>query len=290
MGIEQLTYLDTTNFNPNPIIVSEDFKNKVQTAIDRLRHFEPPEGYYGCFSGGKDSQCIYELSKMAKVKVDWHYNVTGLDYPELVRFIRRYYPEVKFERREKSFWKALIYNGYPTRKIRWCCREYKEHSGDGRFKIIGIRWAESVQRKGRSMVEVCNKKNGGKFLSPIIDWTGEINKKGRKVGDVWDFIKARNLPYCSMYDEGWDRLGCILCPMKSYEKSMIDYERYPEFAKLWRKAFNSLYIARKESFNPEKDEECSVDKWVSGDEMFEWWLTRKGFEDEDSAQQCFMFE
>ena len=41
--------------------------DRVQTAIDRLRNFEPPEGYYIAFSGGKDSQCIYHLAKQAGV-------------------------------------------------------------------------------------------------------------------------------------------------------------------------------------------------------------------------------
>lgn len=38
-----------------------------------------PEGYYLCFSGGKDSQVIYELAKQAKVKFQAYYNVTTVD-------------------------------------------------------------------------------------------------------------------------------------------------------------------------------------------------------------------
>lgn len=56
--------------------------DKVQKAIDRLRMFEPPEGYYLAFSGGKDSQTIYHLTKMAGVKFDAHYNHTTVDPPE----------------------------------------------------------------------------------------------------------------------------------------------------------------------------------------------------------------
>lgn len=33
-------------------------RDKVQIAIDRLKAFEPPEGYYVAFSGGKDSQWV----------------------------------------------------------------------------------------------------------------------------------------------------------------------------------------------------------------------------------------
>lgn len=34
-------------------------RTKVENAIKRLQSFEPQEGYYVAFSGGKDSQCIY---------------------------------------------------------------------------------------------------------------------------------------------------------------------------------------------------------------------------------------
>ena len=62
--------------------------DKVQLSIKRLQAFCPPEGYYVAFSGGKDSQCIYHLCEMAEVPFDAHYNVTSVDPPELVRFIK----------------------------------------------------------------------------------------------------------------------------------------------------------------------------------------------------------
>mgnify|MGYP004539274917 CR=1 FL=1 len=39
--------------------------DKVQTAIDRLRAFEPKEGYYVADSGGKDSTCVVKLCEHA---------------------------------------------------------------------------------------------------------------------------------------------------------------------------------------------------------------------------------
>lgn len=67
-------------------------RDKVKIAIDRLQAFEPPEGYYLAFSGGKDSQCIYHLAKEAGVKFDAHYNLTTADPPELVWFIKKITP------------------------------------------------------------------------------------------------------------------------------------------------------------------------------------------------------
>lgn len=62
-------------------------QDKVQVAIERFENFEPPEGYFLAFSGGKDSSVILALAKMAGVKFDAHYTLTSVDPPELVRFI-----------------------------------------------------------------------------------------------------------------------------------------------------------------------------------------------------------
>lgn len=32
--------------------------------IKRLKSFEPPDGYFLAFSGGKDSQCVFHLCKL----------------------------------------------------------------------------------------------------------------------------------------------------------------------------------------------------------------------------------
>ena len=45
-------------------------RDKVDKAIMRLQTYEPPEGYYLCFSGGKDSCVIKALADMAGVKYD----------------------------------------------------------------------------------------------------------------------------------------------------------------------------------------------------------------------------
>ena len=70
---------------------------KIRTAIQRLQTYQPDDGYFVAFSGGKDSQCIYHLCQLAGVKFDAHYSVASVDPPELVRFIREKYPAVAME-------------------------------------------------------------------------------------------------------------------------------------------------------------------------------------------------
>lgn len=227
--------------------------DKVKIAIERLKTFEPPEGYYLAFSGGKDSQCIYHLAQMAGVKFDAHYNVTTIDPPELVYFIRKHYPDVIWNRPDKPFLSLLPEKGFPTRQNRWCCSIYKEQGGTGRKILTGIRKAESNKRNSRRMVEQCYRDASKIYINIIIDWDNS---------DVWDFIKTNNLSYCYLYDEGFKRLGCVMCPMST--RQVREAERWPKMKEQFRKAFHKLY--EKRGSRP------AFSRWKDADEMFQWWI------------------
>lgn len=74
-----------------------ELSEKVRKSIERLKLFEPEDGYYLAFSGGKDSVTCKALLDMAGVKYDATYRVTSVDPPELVRFIKDVHPDVKRE-------------------------------------------------------------------------------------------------------------------------------------------------------------------------------------------------
>ena len=110
--------------------------DKVEKAIKRLQLYEPPEGYYLCFSGGKDSVVIKALADMAGVKYDAHYSITGIDPPELVKFIKEYHKDVIFEYpRYRDGTRVTMWNLIPkktmppTRLARYCCAYLKENGG-----------------------------------------------------------------------------------------------------------------------------------------------------------------
>ncbi len=232
--------------------------NKVEVAVMRLREFEPPDGYFLAFSGGKDSVVLHALAVEAEVKFDAHYNVTGIDPPELVRFIREHYPEVFWERPRMSMWKAIEANqgGLPTRRYRFCCEELKEHAGQGRRILTGIRWQESVGRRKRAMDEPCLNKPNTRYLHPIIDWRRD---------EVWEYIYRRALPYCRLYDEGFKRLGCILCPMGSPANAVRDIDRWPKITEAWHRAAARTWARQTEGMM----------KFASAEVYWQWWLSRK---------------
>ena len=246
-------------------------EDKVQIAIDRLREFEPAEGYYLAFSGGKDSQTVYELAKMSGVKFDAHYNLTTVDPPELVRFIKDYYPEVKIHRPEKSMWQLIVENGMPPlRQIRYCCRTLKEGGGAGRVVVTGVRHEESRKRSGRKMVESCFMDGSRRFLHPVIDWTAK---------EVWEYLRRLKIPYCSLYDEGWTRLGCVLWPNANQEAQA---ERWPKIADAYKRACIRAYDAGMAKGKVYQE------NWKSGEDMYYWWMSGKG--NKGDPDQTILFE
>jgi len=253
-------------------------QHQIDTAIMRLREFEPDDGYYLAFSGGKDSIVIKQLAIEAGVKFDAHYSVTTIDPPELVHFIRFQHQDVAYDMPDEPFLKALIKNGFPLRHARWCCKKYKENGGSGRLVVTGVRWAESAGRSKRRMVEHCLQDDSKNFLHLIIDWSDD---------DVWAFIRDRKLPYCSLYDEGWKRVGCLFCPMAYYKQRQHQAKRFPRHAKAFIKAFKKLYQDRLIN-NPD-----AVSRWKSGEEIFDWWIGEGNVGSKDDVSdesQVMLFE
>lgn len=231
-------------------------KNKIDIAIERLKAFEPKEGYYVAISGGKDSDVIVKLCELAEVKYELYHQHTGLDAPQTVYYIKKNYPNCHIDYPKISPWKLIEKQGVPpTRLMRYCCKELKEYGGEGRVKVLGVRWLESTGRKNnRRMTEMCYK-TMTTTINPIIDWSED---------EVWEFHKIYNLPHNPLYDLGYKRVGCIGCPQKGRKGMLGDFKRFPKYKENYIKAFERMLKAREE-----KGLETT---WKTGEEVFNWWI------------------
>jgi phosphoadenosine phosphosulfate reductase len=254
-------------------------------AISRIQWaYEVSKGYglgslWVAFSGGKDSVTLLELVKMSGIPHEAHYNITGIDPPELYYFIRDECPDVKMDMYEKSMWQLIVEKGFPpTRLMRYCCAELKERGGAERVCCTGVRNAESVKRRGRKAFEIGTVKKAdrvlfndndearrqwehctvkGKYIcNPIIDWTD---------ADVWNFICGNNVKYCKLYDEGFTRLGCIGCPQGGRYNMQIQFARWPEFRKIYLHAFDRMLANSKD--RPRT--------WKTGWDVITWWMRNR---------------
>lgn len=81
---------------------------------------------------------------------------------------------------------------------------------------------------------------------------------------VWDFIKSRNIKYCELYDQGFDRLGCIGCPMSGRKGMEKTFEKWPKYKESYKRAFDRMVKKRISDGLPTD--------WRSGEEVMEWWL------------------
>lgn len=260
--------------------------NKIEYSIDLLRKAEsmalrldPENGFYLAFSGGKDSQALYHIAKMAGVKFKAHMNLTSVDPPDVIRFVKKRYPDVELIKPKISIYDmALKKQMLPTRNLRWCCAGFKEMSGAGKVTLIGIRKEESTRRGKREEISVSIKGKrleqnfdqwseheekmiacvNGKdkiLVSPIIYWTER---------DVWEFLnEVVNVSHCKLYDEGYKRIGCILCPMANYKQKIRDCKRFPHAKKRWINTIQKLIDAGYINHNFQ-DPEFGFKWWISG--------------------------
>lgn len=233
--------------------MKRETQKKVEYSIDLLRRseamalrFNPELGFSLAFSGGKDSQVLYHVAQMAGVRFRAFFSPTSVDPPQLIRFIKRNYPEVEFIKLHTNIYEmAKKKKILPTMIRRWCCAEFKERHGAGTCTLIGIRREESSRRATRNEVEVSSRKFsedfdqfsehqekmitcvGGKdkiLISPILTWTEE---------DVWDFLNSQGIPHCELYDRGYKRIGCIMCPMSNYKQKLREMREYPHVLRKW---------------------------------------------------------
>ena len=288
-------------------------REKEKQAIERLKAFEQEEPYYFCYSGGKDSDVIRILAELSGVKYELHHNLTSVDAPETVNYIRSI-PNVSIDiphdkdGNRVSMWSLIVKKGLPpTRLMRYCCSELKEKGGKGRMKVTGVRAAESVSRsQNAGMVKILGKPITVQKKAEELQADIDVNPKGGIVmnmdnapnrrlvehcyrttqtmlnpiidwtdNDVWEFLRAYGCPSNPLYQCGENRIGCIGCPMQSNKGRIRDFGKYPKYKKLYIRAFDRMLIS-----NRHIDYRCN---WQTGQDVFDWWT---GFD----SDQMSLFE
>lgn len=274
--------------------------DKVDIAVKRLREAaEMSQALYDkpllvTYSGGKDSDTVLRLAQIAKIPFEVQHSHTTADAPETVYHVRDKFRELELagikceidyhtqpDGTRTTMWNLIQRKLIPpTRLVRYCCDELKEGGGKDRMITTGVRWDESTARKSRGALEIISKRRkksiflnndndedrrlfetctmkGKRVSNPIIDW---------ETNDVMDFLTGEKVKLCSLYSEGWKRVGCIGCPMAGKHR-YAEFARYPTYKKAYIRAFDKMMEMRRLRGMPR-----GVEMDETGVDVFHWWM------------------
>lgn len=216
--------------------MGEELQKKIDRAIKLLQaagkiakeHGQPLEVDY---SGGKDSDVILELTRLAGVEYRAIYKNTTIDPPRTIQHAKEKGVEVMAP--AMTFREVLKKHGIVSRFRRACCQHLKEYKILD-YAVLGIRRSESKKRAERytepELCRVYNKNDKTRQYLPILEWTDK---------DVAEFIAERGIKCHPLYyDEQGNlhperRLGCIGCPMAAHKKRVGEFKQYPKMVKFW---------------------------------------------------------
>lgn len=278
-----------------------------QKAIERIKmaaemsqhHYQKP--LICTYSGGKDSDVMLELFKRSGITFEVHNSHTTADAPQTVYHIREVFRKLELEGimcgidyhlqadgTRSTMWNLIPRKLMPpTRLARYCCSELKEGGTKKRMIATGVRWAESQSRKSRQPFETVGhtKKDAVRvsdekmllsdnderrllfercelkakiIVNPIIDWTDR---------DIWEFIVQEHLNVNELYQCGYERVGCIGCPMAGKHSREKEFADFPVYKNAYIKAFERMLEMR--------TRRGLKTSWKSAEEVFLWWMEDK---------------
>ena len=216
--------------------MNKQLEKKVERAIKLLKAAEKKAAEAGqpveiCYSGGKDSDVILELARMAGINYRAIYKNTTIDPPGTIKHVLD--NGVEMVRPKKTFFQLMDNYGFPSRRMRYCCSFLKEYKVLD-YAVLGIRAEESPKRKELykepEICKVYSAKEKVRQYMPILDWT---------IDDVTEFLNERNVRCAPVYyDKDGNfhpdrRLGCMCCPLASKNNRIEAFRKYPNMVKAY---------------------------------------------------------
>ena len=204
------------------------------------------------FSGGKDSLATLLLVlKALGPKIKILFIDTGIEFPETVNYTLKFLQQLGLENRllvkrvsKDVFWRVVEKFGPPGRDYRICCKTNKlgpttrlirENFPNGCLTFIGQRKYESERRSKEPKIWRNPWVPGQIGASPIHNWTAL---------QTWLYIFKTRIPYNPLYEIGFFRIGCWVCPaLKLAEIENIKkthpslWEKWEEELEKWRKTY-----------------------------------------------------
>ena len=265
-------------------LIKNKINDNIKLSIDKtkeyvLQHLDLK--MFVSISGGKDSDVMkyivdIALEELKQKGYDLNYNLiafnTTNETSDTYKYLKKHHhmtkeniisPKIGFYQwivKDKNYFT-------PSMLVRNCCEIYKEgqlktimNKDETTLTFLGMRSNESwkrkfydwdlndayIKEKGKANFPV----NWLRFL-PIVKWTDE---------EIWLFILHNKLNYNHMYNLGFDRVGCAICPyMTDYTELLVRYN-YPKRYKKWEDILEKRY----EIYDVQKKLKWTKQEWCNG--------------------------
>jgi phosphoadenosine phosphosulfate reductase len=162
---------------------------------------------------------------------------TGIELPETIEYVRSFAEErsveVLGEKAGDTFWESIDTFGPPARDFRWCCKVLKlgpaatsiaEQLGGKVLSFMGQRKLESFQRSIEPRVSHNPWVPGQVSANPIQNWNAL---------EVWLYTFREGAPFNPLYNQGYHRMGCYLCPSSPLAELDALRITHPELYDRW---------------------------------------------------------
>lgn len=180
---------------------------KVGSALDVLEQairLYGPAGVFGSYNGGKDAVVVMHLMRAALANhasqdPQW---AGGCPRPRLIYFAQpNEFPEVASLVEETSMDYDLDLITYRNVSFVNGLRACIESEGGRPLAfLLGTRKGDPNCKEQETYAPSSSWMPAFMRVNPILDW---------QYGHVWHFLRRYDLPYCSLYDEGYTSLGSV---------------------------------------------------------------------------------
>lgn len=222
------------------------------------------------WSGGRCSTVVLWLILQEDPNVLVCFNDTGIEYPQIRKFVDqiekewelnliRTKPKMSFNEVQKKYPGQMwgIRGGKKKHGPPACCRILKEYPMKAVIRSHGIEVLYTGMRACESRVRwLLSKRLGPSYCAktwnvhkthPILHWSDEF---------MLQFIEKNDIPVCTLYHQGHDRLGCMLCPTP-FEVHFKKLDSAPVMAK-WQTNPNAAKRAL------ELTGQHTIEDWIGG--------------------------